>query len=213
MLINLLLKGLFIGFIVSLPIGPMGVLIIQRTANANFKSGFFTGVGVALSDIVWATLAGFSVSFIISYIRTYQSYVQIFGGIVLIILGLSIFFSHPANDIEKYKRKGTNGFQSLISALLIALSNPTIALTYIAIFAGTNTTFSIENPFGYVSFICGFFMGALGWWTALTITINHFRHHLNLRVLWWFNKISGSLIILIVLVSTIVILVKGNPTI
>jgi threonine/homoserine/homoserine lactone efflux protein len=213
MLVDLLLKGLLIGFMVSLPIGPMGILVIQRTANANFKSGFFAGVGVALSDIVWASLAGFSVSFIISYIRTYQSYVQIFGGIVLLILGLSIFFSHPANEIEKYKRKGTNAFQSFITSLLIALSNPTVALTYIAIFAGTNTVLTLENPFEFISFIGGFFLGALGWWTVLSFVIDHFRHHLNLRILWWFNKISGSLIILLVVVSAIIILVKGNPTI
>ncbi len=213
MLVNLLLKGLLIGFMVSLPIGPMGILIIQRTANSNFKSGFFTGLGVAFSDIVWASFAGVSVSFIISYIRTYQSYVQIFGGIILIILGLSIFFSHPANDLEKFKRRGTSSLQSFITALLIALSNPTVALTYIAIFAGTNTVLSFGNPLEFVSFISGFFFGALGWWTILSLTINHFRHYLNLRILWWFNKISGSIIILIVVVSTIIILVKGNPTI
>jgi len=212
MYIELLFKGLLTGFLVSLPIGPMAVLVIQRTVNRNLKSGIFTGLGVSFTDSIWIILAGFSISYIITFLETYQLYIQIIGAILLFLLGLNIFFSHPLKSLKEFKRKGTNLFQSFITGMVIAFSNPLTVLAYIAILASTHIVFNINDMLESVSFVSGFYVGATCWWLVLTNLINLFRHRFNLRLLWWFNKISGSLIMLLVLISTLYFLINGNPS-
>lgn len=213
MLLQLFIKGFITGLLVSLPLGPMAILVIQRTANRDFKSGFYSGLGLATTDSFWALIAGFSVSYIISFLREHQSIIQIIGAVVLFILGLYIFNSHPLDAIKKYKRKGTSPFQCFASTFLIALSNPLVILAYIAVFAGTNVVFDVHHLASPFIFTFGFLLGAFSWWLIIVTTVNHFRHHLNLRILWWFNKISGSMVMLFVLVSTILVLIHGNPQI
>jgi len=86
-------------------------------------------------------------------------------------------------------------------------------LAYIALLASTHIVFNINDIFEPISFVSGFFIGASCWWLLLTNLINLFRHRFNLRILWWFNKISGSMIMLFIIATTVYILIKGNPTI
>jgi hypothetical protein len=57
------------------------------------------------------------------------------------------------------------------------------------------------------------FIGAVTWWFFITNVINYFRHHFNLRILWWFNKVSGVAIMIFVFVSTVIVLFNGSPVI
>ena len=213
MLLHLFGQGMIMGLLVSLPLGPMAVLVIQRTANRDFRSGFYTGMGIATSDTLWALLAGFSVSFLISFLEEHQVTIQITGAIILFLLGFYIFKSHPLEALRKFKRKGTNPLQCYFSATLISLSNPLVVLAYIAVFASLNLVFNIHHLLTPISFSTGFFLGAMIWWSTITIVVTRFKHHFNLRILWWFNKISGVAIMLFIVVTTIVVLIKGNSLI
>jgi threonine/homoserine/homoserine lactone efflux protein len=210
---DLIIKGYIMGFLISLPIGPIAILIIQRTANKSFKSGIYTALGAVTADTIYALVAGFSLSYIITFLREYQTILQIIGAAVLFFLGFYIFRVHPLNEMKDYKRKGNNYFQCYGTALLFTLSNPLIVLAYIAVFAGTGVVFNIKEIFETFFFIAGFSSGALSWWLILTSTINYFRHRFNLRILWWFNKISGTIIMIFVFVTTIFALLKGTPKI
>ena len=46
-ILDLLVKGLIVGVVVSAPLGPVGVLCIQRTLNKGRWYGFVTGLGAA----------------------------------------------------------------------------------------------------------------------------------------------------------------------
>lgn len=213
MVVNLLIKGLLTGMLVSLPIGPMAVLVIQRTANRDFKSGVYSGLGIALTDSIWALIAGFSVSYIINFLRHHQSIIQLIGAVALFSLGLYIFFSNPLVAVRKYKRKGTSPSRCLFSAMAIAFSNPIMILTYIIVFASTKIVFDIYHLGSPFIFVAGFLMGAMTWWTLISYLIDKFRHHFSLVVLWWFNKISGTFIMAFVVVLVITVLIRGNPSI
>ena len=62
-ILDLLIKGFIVGVVVSAPLGPVGVLCIQRTLNKGRWFGFVTGLGAALSDICYALLTGYGMSF------------------------------------------------------------------------------------------------------------------------------------------------------
>ena len=68
-ILDILWKGFIIGVIVSAPLGPVGVLCIQRTLNKGRWYGFVTGIGASLSDIAYALLTGYGMSFVFDYVN------------------------------------------------------------------------------------------------------------------------------------------------
>ena len=82
--VNLLFKGILIGIIASAPMGPVGILCIQRTLNKGRWYGFVTGIGAAISDIIYALITGFGMSFVMNMVNNsrYQFLLQILGSIM-----------------------------------------------------------------------------------------------------------------------------------
>lgn len=66
----LLLKGLVIGFAIAAPVGPIGVLCIQRSLHDGFKVGLMTGMGAALADGTYGLIAGFGLTAISAMLDT-----------------------------------------------------------------------------------------------------------------------------------------------
>lgn len=200
---KLFITGIVIGVMVSMPLGPIALLIIQKTVNKNRLSGFISGVGVALSDTFYAIIAGFSLTYIVAILKENQLFFQIFGALALIALGLNIFFKNPIKEVRKFRRKGTNYFQDLVFSFLITISNPLVILVFLAILTGSGVVLSISEPYQSFFIIAGIFTGGCLWWLLLTMVIGFFRHKFNLRVLWWFNKIAGITIVVFVIATVI----------
>lgn len=190
------LRGILIGILVSAPMGPIGVLCIQRTLNRGRISGLFTGIGASISDLIYAILTGFGISMIIDFIESYELLIQIFGSIVLACFGLYIYRQNPAKNINLNKPNAANHVQDLVSAFFLTLSNPLILFLFIGLFARFNF-FLPESQFhdyitGYVSII----IGAILWWLTITYFVDKVRSKFNLRSLWIINRCIGTIIMI-----------------
>ena len=106
-ILDLLLKGLIIGIVVSAPLGPVGVLCIQRTLNKGRWFGFVTGVGAALSDICYALITGYGMSFMDELILKHHIFLQVVGSIMLLAFGIYTFRSNPVKSLRP--SSGTRG--------------------------------------------------------------------------------------------------------
>ena len=197
MIFGLLWEGFMIGIAVSVPLGPLGMLCIKRTVNKNWKSGFLSGLGIAASDVIYAIIAGFSLTIIINFIRSYEIYFKIFGASMVVILGLYIFMSNPTKDIQKFRKKGTSYIQDFLTAFLLTVTNPLSALVFIAIFTSYSLVLQLSQLFEALLIIGGIFLGCATWWFILTGLANLFKHKLTIDTLWWANKIIGLGVILI----------------
>lgn len=190
-----LLKGLAIGIIISAPMGPIGALCIQRTLNKGRMSGFSTGIGAALSDIIYCLLTGFGMSFIIDFIESHQSILQILGSIVLLIFAAYLIKRNPAGGLKALQEKKKNShIQDLITGFLLTFSNPLILFLIIGLFARFNflqPEMGIYNLGGFVAI----FSGAILWWFVITFFINAIKAHFNLRSIWVVNRIIGLFIL------------------
>jgi len=207
---DLFLKGILIGMMVSIPLGPIGLYVIQKTINKDRFSGIISGMGVSLADSVYAVIAGFSLTYILNFICNHELLIQLFGAVILIMLGLHIFFKNPVREMRKYRKRGTSYFQDFAFTFLITLSNPVVVFIFIAVLTGSGVVLSISEPLEALFIIIGIFCGGNLWWILLTTVISFFRHHFNLRLLWWFNKIAGVMVILLVVVASIYYLVTGK---
>ena len=56
--LEIIVKGVLIGLVASAPMGPVGVLCVQRTLNKGRVYGLVTGTGAAFSDIIYALITG-----------------------------------------------------------------------------------------------------------------------------------------------------------
>jgi threonine/homoserine/homoserine lactone efflux protein len=205
---RLLWEGFVIGIAVSVPLGPLGMLCIKRTVNKNWRSGFSSGLGIAASDTIYAIVAGFSLTIIINFITSYEIYFKILGATMVILLGLYIFLSNPAKEIQKFKQKGTSYLQDFFTAFLLTLSNPLSVFIFIAIFTSYSLVLQLSLILEAVLIVGGIFTGSASWWFVLTSLAYLFKHKLTINTLWWANKIIGLSVIFIAVVLFIFLLLK-----
>ena len=137
--IDLILKGLTIGIIASAPMGPIGILVVQRTLKKGRWYGFATGVGAALSDIVYAIVTGLGMSLVFDFIEKPSTmlYLRLIGSIMLFFFGLWMFNTKPpaphssSGKLGSFTHNGITGF-------LLTLSNPLIIFLFVALYARLN---------------------------------------------------------------------------
>lgn len=199
-----ILEGMIVGFSASVPLGPIGVLCIQRTLQRGRLAGFFSGLGAAVSDTIYAVIAGFSLSFIVAFIEEQIFWIQIFGAVILFLLGAHIYRSNPAVQLRRQRRSKSSYLQDFVSTFLLTISNPLALFLFIAFFAGFGVVAPNSGLAAQLVLILGVFLGATTWWLLLTSVVGLFRQAVNLRRLYWINKIAGATIIVLVLVGLVV---------
>ena len=206
-ILDFIFKGILIGIIASAPMGPVGILCVQRTLNKGRWFGFITGVGAAISDFIYALIVGLGMSFIMEPLQNpeYQFILQITGSIILLLFGIYCFISNPTKKIHKSGNvKGTllhNG----LTAFLVTFSNPLIIFLLMATYA----QFAFVQPSRPFEMVIGFAcipIGALIWWYGLTWLINKIRGIFDVNGISIINKVIGSIVVLfslIILIGTI----------
>ena len=192
-----LISGIIVGFLASIPLGPIGVLCIQRTISKNQKAGFISGLGAATADSIFASVALFSLSIILGFIESHRIIITAVGGLCIIGVGINIFFKNPVVQIRRNRSGRTNLWQDFLSIFLLTLTNPVFILVFIAFFASFGISTAEFNVGSGLSVILGVFLGSAGWWFLLTFVVSLFRHRFRPRHLLWINRIAGSLIILL----------------
>lgn len=196
--IKMVIEGALIGFVASIPLGPIGIICIQRTLNGNRNIGFISGLGAASADTIFALLAVFALSYVTSFIEDKMYWFQAIAGILLMLLGFSIFLKKVTRHSNKQtKISTTSHLNNYLSVLLLTLTNPSYIFIFITLFAAAGVSSGDGNLLNNLLLVAGVLIGASSWWFVLTWTINKLRKKFTLRSLWWINKISGSVIILI----------------
>lgn len=181
--------------------GPVGMLVIQRTLNKGRWPALATGIGAALSDLTYSLLTGFGLSFITDFIESQQLLLQIIGSVVLVGFAVFLFKKNPAMDLRKPDDVPNDLWKDCCTGFLFTVANPLILFFIIGLFARFNF---ILPEFRYYHYIVGYssiFLGALLWWWLITYFVNKVRAHFNVRSLWIFNRIIGSILFIMALVG------------
>lgn len=192
-----LVKGILIGILVSAPMGPIGVLVIQRTLNKGRWHGFFSGLGAMFSDIAYAVVTGLGLHFVTDFIEKHQVGLQLLGSAVLLIFGYFIYKSNPIKSVRGSKSSGSTFWQDFVTAFFITFSNPLIIFLFIGLFARMNFFHTDIMPTEILIGIFGVALGALAWWMIITTIFGKLRNKFNLRTLFLINRIVGGAIMVI----------------
>ena len=208
--LTFLTKGILIGFVASIPLGPVGVICVQRTLCKSRRSGFFSGLGAATADTVFATVAAFFLSMVLAFVQKHIDILKVIGGIAVIIVGVSIFLKNPVVQIRRNRANKGNLWSDYLSVFLITLTNPAFILMFIALFASLGIS-QESSSVPYIQgsgLICGVFVGASTWWFMLTLGISFLRKWFRPRHMLYLNRISGALIVALGAIAIISLVVN-----
>lgn len=199
-MLDIIIKGLFIGFLCSAPMGPVGMLCIQRTLNDGRRHGLLTGVGAVVGDMLIAfvaIIAALGMGFSTEFIQQHEGPLKIIGSLVLIVFGYVVFNKNPSKNLSKLSENTLSDWKVFISAFGLTVSNIATLFLFIALFARFNVI-DANKPFGYDLLSILFIgIGALLWWLLVTYGVNKLRGRFNPRGLHAFNRIIGGLLILL----------------
>jgi threonine/homoserine/homoserine lactone efflux protein len=190
--LTLLLQGLIIGFSIAAPVGPTGVLCIQRTLVKGRIHGFVSGLGAATADAIYGCLAGFGLTFVSGLLISWQLWIHLLGGIFLCYLGARTLLSRPKERDSDAIYRGVA--RDYASTFLLTLTNPMTILSFVAVFAGLGLGIVGGNYLLAALFVLGIFTGSTLWWFALSWIVGAFRAKFDAKRLRWVNIVSGAII-------------------
>ena len=196
-ILDFIFKGMLIGMIASAPMGPVGVLCVQRTLNKGRWYGFVTGIGAAISDIFYAAMSGFGMAFVMDFINNAQNrfYLQIAGSLMLLAFGFYTYRTDPTRKMHQSgQQKGTLWYNTW-TAFLVTFSNPLIIFLFLAMYAQFAFVLP-DHPFEMVVGFLSSVGGALLWWWGLTWLVDKIRAKFDQNGIRLINQVIGVAVII-----------------
>ena len=95
MLLVFLLKGIAVGIVIAVPVGPVGVMCVRRTIFEGRLAGFVSGLGAATADALFGFIAAFGLTFVSDWLIGYQHWLRLAGGCYLLYVGGSALLAEP----------------------------------------------------------------------------------------------------------------------
>ncbi|MDP4087825.1 MAG: LysE family transporter [Bacillota bacterium] len=195
-MLNYITKGIIIGLITGMPLGPIGAVCLRTTLTSGAVYGLVSGLGSAIADSIYATVASVGMAFVAHFILQNKLYLHFGGGLVLIAYGIHMYHSRQKTLETKRKIHGGTLFKSFISTLLLALANPATIFSFVVVFTSSRLSHISRMPYSRTLLILGVFIGSMLWWLILVLGASSLESKFNIKNINFINRILGSIIIL-----------------
>lgn len=203
-MIEVIYKGIIIGVIVSAPMGPIGILCVQRTLNRGRLHGLATGLGAMVSDLFYASITLIAMGFVDELMQANEQVIQYIGSTVIILFGIGIFSTNPLKILKPNSAAPeTRYYQDFVTAFFLTLSNVAIVFLFISLFARFHYSPLDKNWFTFVVGMISIGLGALAWWFFITTYVSKLKKYFNRQSLKFFNRIVGSILIFLGVIGVV----------
>ena len=198
--------GVIIGFAVAVPIGPVGIICIQKTITRSRLSGLLPGFGAAIADALLASVAAFSITVIFSFITDQQFLLRIVSSLFLLILGIFGLIRKESKE-EIKKETAISLIDEFFSGFFLTITNPLTAFFFFMSFATISS--KIGNGVHIATtFVIGIFIGSCLWWLLLTFVADRIAHKISHEHIKKMNKWFAIILIIVGLFMLISVLFK-----
>jgi len=193
------LRGLLIGVAIAAPVGPIGLLCIQRTLALGRAAGFVSGLGAATADGFYGAVAAFGLTLVSHALLAERAWIQAVGGAALVVIGLRM--ATRPTPRQGTSAPGGRGWLLYGSVLLLTLGNPLTILSFAAVLATLGVSLQPHAALAAALTVLGVFIGSGLWWLALSSLVARAGAALPPRALRLVGGVAGALIALVGLVG------------
>ena len=189
-MIQTFFKGIVIGFSIAAPVGPIGLLCIQRTLTSGRLIGLISGFGAASADAVYGMIAAFGLTVVADMMMAHQFWLRLLGGLFLCYLGARTWRAKPAEQAASAD-KCARPLSAYASVFFLTLTNPITILAFAGIFAGVGMSGASGSA---ALMMAGVFCGSMLWWTILSSVTGLMHGKISPQTLAWVNRCAGGII-------------------
>lgn len=186
-------RGVMIGFAIAAPVGPIGLLCIQRTLAHGRLTGLATGLGAASADALYGTVAAFGLTAISTFLAEQRFGLGLIGGAFLCYLGIRTLVTPPAQRAAE--GGAVQRWAAYGSTFLLTLTNPMTIFSFMAVFAGMGLAAAPGDYGRAAGLVLGVFAGSASWWLLLSGGVTLLRERITSGVLQWVNRGAGLIIL------------------
>ena len=158
-----MVKGFLVGMCASAPIGPIAILVVQKSLSKGHMAGFVSGLGASVVDTLYAFVAIFALAFAQKLIDTHQNLILLVGGAVLSVLGVILAFSNPFRKM-KDDSDGSVSPTDFGQAVAMGLSNPMAIFVMFTLFAFFGLADSAPHNWRVTPIILSVSAGSVTYW-------------------------------------------------
>lgn len=197
-------QSAFLGLMIAIPVGPVALLIIQRTLSVGPLRGLMSGLGAAVADGLFGLLAALGLAALIEQLEQTRGFVRPLGSLILISVGLFFFFRKPPALEPKEVLSSTylrHYLWDVVSTFFLTLTNPLTIIAFAAIFAGSDLIPEDPRKIQYVGVAAGIFTGSMSWWMILVLLAHPVKRHLSSQVVHRVFQGVGLVLITLAVVS------------
>ena len=196
-IVKILISGIIIGIAIAAPMGPSGMLVIQRAISRGRLSAFMTGLGVGLSDIFYCLLTGFCLSFISGFVTENQCIIEIAGSLVIVAFALYLIMRKPKLRLSKsgVSSPKSHYMADLAAGFGLTIINPLIVLFIIGLYSRFHFSETAVLFHQYLVGYIGIFIGGTLWWLGLTTLVGRLRNRFTLRSMMRLNRVIGIVLL------------------
>ena len=201
---SLFSKSGVLGLMVAIPVGPVTLLILQRSLKVGSLTGIASGVGAALADGLFGLLAAIGLMTLVGGLEQTRHFVRPLGSLVLMIVGIYFFFQKPPSleaDEVLAERYRPNYLWDMLSAHFLTLLNPTTLIAFAALFAGSDLIPEDPRKIQYFEITTGVFSGSLLWWLLLGALAKPIKKWLSPLMVHRILQVTGILLLVLALIS------------
>ena len=199
MLIDIL-KGFVIGLCASIPMGPIAILVIQKTLSKGRHAGFVAGLGASVVDTIYAIISLFALAFAQQIIERHENVILLVGGLILTLIGVSMALSNPFRKKVKAEDKTNFSSKDFLQAIAMGISNPMAIFVIFALFAFFGIAAETPRDWNVAPIILSVSAGTVTYWFFLSWGLSRFREIFKLRTILWISRVMGAIVIIIGLV-------------
>lgn len=139
-MLDILLKGILTGFILSIMIGPVFFLLLETSIRKGIRAAIAFDLGVLLSDLVYILIALVFYSQVTRITSgEYGHIISIVGGVILMIFGLVNLLRKPKEDAKEIDKELNSTKKDLIllglKGFILNIANPGVIFYWITVIA------------------------------------------------------------------------------
>ena len=188
-------KGVVVGLVIGVPVGPVGVLCLRRTVLEGRLAGLASGFGAASGDALFGAIAGFGLTAISNVLLGYRDWLGFAGACFLLYIGGSALTRAPRDRLDG-NEESEGILRNYASTFALTIANPVTILAFLGIFAGLGLAGQEATWLRAGLLVFGVWAGSLSWWLMLSLGAGMLRGSFDPRLLAWINRGSGGILLL-----------------